>query len=220
MKIKVGGVYRNGLGERVEIVREWSSLKFPYRGGNGETYMEGGQWYGYDYPRSYDLIEEWVDEPVTGTLEELDVKVGDVVQPVKTWRGTTVKNGRVWTIIKTMPGEYYGVKPNYHKNHPGTPLTPSSIFKVISRASDAPKLFRDMTPEEKGALLLAKHEGRKIQFWHEGAWVDMVIHWWFDTYAYRVAPEPETEAIVWGEYQITFDVTDGVPDCYTIKMSE
>lgn len=25
------------------------------------------------------------------------------------------------------------------------------------------KLWRDMTPEEKGALLLAKHEGKRIQ---------------------------------------------------------
>lgn len=61
--------------------------------------------------------------------------------------------------------------------------------------SDTPKLWRDMTPEEKGALLLADHEGRQIDMWfaRRGAWVDSISFSAYDDIAYRVHPEPEPE---------------------------
>jgi hypothetical protein len=42
-------------------------------------------------------------------------------------------------------------------------------WRIVSRAPAAPKLWRDMTPEEKGALLLAAHEGKVIEY--DGAWM-------------------------------------------------
>ena len=58
-----------------------------------------------------------------------------------------------------------------------------------------PKLWRDMTPQEKGALLLAEHEGKAIEVfggaypyrWYE----DYPV--WDDDAAYRIKPEPEPE---------------------------
>lgn len=106
--------------------------------------------------------------------------------------------------------------------------------------TDTPKLWRDMTREEKGALLLAHHEGKVIEFKNpkEGP------HWrrakpeWADWCAYRVKPEPvrdtfklhggskrkglfefsEGAAIHNDTHQITFDTIDGEPDCASIKM--
>ena len=51
---------------------------------------------------------------------------------------------------------------------------------------DTPKLWRDMTREEKGALLLADHEGRQIELWLKaGMWVRKGAGW-NDGFAYRV----------------------------------
>lgn len=55
-----------------------------------------------------------------------------------------------------------------------------------------PKLWRDMTPEEKGALLLAHHEGKRIQIYTntEGWYTFEYGVTWADDCAYRVKPEP------------------------------
>ena len=109
-----------------------------------------------------------------------------------------------------------------------------------------PTLWRDMTPEEKGALLLAKHEGKAIEvfgiaypdmwhvMWHEEYPV------WLDDAAYRIKPEPKRETVVlvgrmstpdnWSfcaeewwpfdTHKITFDTIDGKPDPSSIKIEE
>lgn len=102
------------------------------------------------------------------------------------------------------------------------------------------KLWKDMTPEGKGALLLASHEGKTLQYWKRGTggWEDclsVVIH---ENECYRVKPEPVVKEVVinggatagvWGfdsilspcvedTHKITFNLVDGVPDCNSIKM--
>jgi len=101
---------------------------------------------------------------------------------------------------------------------------------------DTPTIWADMTPEEKGALLLAHHEGKVIQKSYGGAWgtSDALF---FHSSAYRVKPVTKGETVtmdgsnksgnVWffGEYdvwnethRITFETIDGEPDCDTIFM--
>lgn len=102
---------------------------------------------------------------------------------------------------------------------------------------EQPKLWKDMTPEEKGVLLLAHHEGKVIE-WLIGQWgVDSD----FDPkeypgVAYRVRPEPKVTEIVqfWERdrnnshsirrdgdtHRITFNLIDGEPDCDSIKMEK
>ena len=96
-----------------------------------------------------------------------------------------------------------------------------------------------MTPEEKGALLLARHEGKVIEGFWDGCWeeCDEVHKFAFARFvAYRVKPEPVVETVViytgnvngeWAPYEdlddthrITFDLIDGKPDCNSIKMKE
>ena len=64
--------------------------------------------------------------------------------------------------------------------------------------TEHPKLWRDMTAAEKGALLLAEHEGKVIQFWDKFGfedWCDIEPSWEDDS-AYRVKPEPKVETVV------------------------
>lgn len=102
-----------------------------------------------------------------------------------------------------------------------------------------PNLWRDMTPAEKGALLLAAHEGKVIQskcmFLDDEEWEDRGPLW-DDEYAYRVKPaEPVVETVTlydqciteWSdnhpcdaEYCITLNLIDGRPDPASIKMKE
>jgi len=113
--------------------------------------------------------------------------------------------------------------------------------------TDTPKLWRDMTPEEKGALLLGWHEGKIIEVFGLG-YPDM---WYYeddpcfeDDCAYRVKPEPETMTAklcidaygtslhmrpdfrdnYYGDenfhFTLTFDIIDGKPDSASIKIEE
>lgn len=90
------------------------------------------------------------------------------------------------------------------------------------------KLWRDMTPEEKGALLLAHHEGHTIQCRSpaHSQWFDSSEPSWANAIAYRVRPEPNRETVTrWYQasghsntHRIAFDLIDGEPDCASIRM--
>jgi len=100
---------------------------------------------------------------------------------------------------------------------------------------DTPTKWADMTPEEKGALLLARHEGKVIQRSYGGAW-ETVDALFFNQLAYRIKPEPKRETVTMTGYKvngwyfakknsqaldthrITFDTINGEPDCATIRM--
>ena len=112
-------------------------------------------------------------------------------------------------------------------------------YHVFDRSDFRPKIWRDMTSEEKGALLLAEHEGKVIECWNVEEWCAIDVPYWFDDCAYRVRPEPERETVFMGicqerdkhwiassysypsvghTHRITFDLVDGKPDCASIKM--
>jgi hypothetical protein len=65
-----------------------------------------------------------------------------------------------------------------------------------------PKPFRDLSDAEKGALLLAHHEGKRIEV-HTGSmcegWFLIDRPSWTEDYAYRIAHEPLIpDSIDWG----------------------
>jgi hypothetical protein len=113
-------------------------------------------------------------------------------------------------------------------------------LNVVRCVDDTPTLWRDMTPEQKGALLLAKHEGKGVE--HYGpltkSW-RVGVTCWNPNVAYRIKPEPKVETVVldlcgkdgWsacefahgehqGKHSITFNLIDGKPDPASIKMEE
>jgi hypothetical protein len=87
----------------------------------------------------------------------------------------------------------------------------------------APKTWRDMTPEERGALLLAHHEGKVIETWFRGAWINKGHGGWGKQNAYRIRPEPKRETVTRHlshagvAYPVTIDVVDGVLQWDTLK---
>jgi hypothetical protein len=52
-----------------------------------------------------------------------------------------------------------------------------------------PIKWRDMTPEQKGAVLLAHHEGKVIERYAEHRWGVVDVPNWFKDRAYRVKPD-------------------------------
>jgi hypothetical protein len=149
----------------------------------------------------------------TGTLKELNVKPGDVVEYIDT--------GAMQTIAYTKNGLYY--TKDQDPNMPFPRLSSRDCWRVISRAPETPKRWRDMTPEEKGALLLAHHEGKVIEYLHEcsGGWRDRtgVSKEWHDKTSYRIRPEPVRETVT-----IEFDEdgnidTKGVCDLRNVRIT-
>ena len=87
-----------------------------------------------------------------------------------------------------------------------------------------PKKWGEMTPEEKGVLLLAHHECKPIQVSSCGAKYFTLKPSWHDDQYYRVKPEPDVmEESVYdlsGDYKITYNVVDGEVDCDSVKMEK
>ena len=72
---------------------------------------------------------------------------------------------------------------------------PLSVWTVIEEP-DAPKTWGEMTDAEKGALLLACHEGKAIECkFCDGPW-ELTNPSWNDVYAYRIKPEPVVGEVV------------------------
>ena len=94
--------------------------------------------------------------------------------------------------------------------------------------TDAPKLWRDMTDAEKGALLLDEYEDRTVEMCDGGHWYKKMRHSMFNpNFTYRRKPEPQVETVVlyWQKganaisemldtdtHSITLTLRDGKPD--------
>ena len=72
--------------------------------------------------------------------------------------------------------------------------------------TEQPKLWRDMTAEEKGEIALARLEGREVQRMVRLVWtVDYMIGGPDDDASYRVKPEPKVETwIIQGHFNERF----------------
>ena len=169
-----------------------------------------------------------------GTLKELNVKPGDVVRAVAWHNGSLMGewyDGIDWVIYDRHPKGYYeGICAVFKEKGGGYTKDNEGVkFRIVSRATETPKLWRDMTPEEKGALLLAHHEGKAIEMlFCSGEWVTVTPQWATNA-AYRIRPEPkrETHAVrlvndKTGEVLSCGMITliDGKPDLASIKMEE
>ena len=162
-----------------------------------------------------------------GTLVEIGAKPGDVVEYTPSGNHHTVLDGK-----RLMVGSGEVVNYEYNWGY-------SRNFRIVSRAKEAPKLWRDMTPEEKGALLLAHHDGKVIEWTGNfGSEFDMDstrgTPVWSATHAYRIKPEPKVETVnlysndcAYGRlieamrgHRITFNLIDGEPDCTSVKMEK
>lgn len=161
----------------------------------------------------------------TGTLKELNVKPGDVVE----WVGYEHVGHHTLDFID---GELFVFDT---KGGPYThTLSCADIFRIISRVSEeAPKTWGEMTREEKGELLLAAHEGKVIEFSDNvdpDDWCAIGGPSFVDRYHYRVKPEPKRETVTLYAGHTdpdcdpmpigTIDLINDKPDYASIKMEE
>jgi hypothetical protein len=141
-----------------------------------------------------------------------------------------------------------GYKPDYPSapyrfTHPemGLGAEKGDNLELVEEATVEPKPVVDtsnpnktpwgkMTPEEKGALLLAYHEGKVVEFYLSRSWDAIHEPNWLTEFPYRVKPTTKTVEL-WSEsgvyfyggwmlgdnYKITFDTVDGKPDWSTLK---
>jgi hypothetical protein len=136
------------------------------------------------------------------TLDELDrlfgLKDGDLVEAVGFINEHT--NG-IYTIVDNFKSYGQGPRKAAVRVHKlsgmcDSQFVHSSVIRVWKMASQKPKytLWGDMSPEEKGALLLAHLEGEKIQI-SDGPdiyWFDAAENFkWNSELYYRIKPEPE-----------------------------
>lgn len=164
-----------------------------------------------------------------GKLKDLHVKAGDVVLSAACGFEYTVKERRPG-VMALWSGRWGGswfvdVDISVHD------YTLISLADAQPAAQPAaPKTWGEMTDAEKGALLLAAHEGKVIEFRNDEdtpEWKKAAPKWASWCY-YRVKPEPVRETVGLyisdpcsnGSYiQIgTIDTEDGKPDCNSVKM--
>lgn len=153
------------------------------------------------------------------TLHRLRVSPGDVLKCV-----TAPPNG-VFTEGKSYEMTKKGLVCDIDIHQ----WTSVSTFIVVSRA---PGTWGEMSPAEKGALLLAEYEGGNFTLQYrldaDDTWGEKHISDVFgDDVAYRIKPEPvvETVAICWRHDTPTttrkigtMQLKDGEPDLASIKM--
>lgn len=164
------------------------------------------------------------------TLKELNPKIGDILVCVKDAGWGHFTQGKEYTV------SYLGVV----INDKGEDTQPSmSLFYI--KTNQEPKLWKDMTPEEKGALLLAHHEGKVIEFTSARTGMWLTSHprpSWKACLSYRIKPEPKVETKelfgslknCFSDYQqtgsfydthkLTFNIVDGEIDCSSVKMEK
>ena len=98
----------------------------------------------------------------------------------------------------------------------------AKIWRIVSRASDTPTIWANMTPEEKGALLLAAFEGKSIEMFADGPW-QVCTPAWRDDRAYRIKPEPKRETVKRSLHGAKFmgyvaiDMVDDAPQWDTMR---
>ena len=170
------------------------------------------------------IVAEWTDEHETGTLAELNVKPGDrwemVENEVEELVGDTGTIDKSGIAVSDTGGGYRPENDEFYGRR----------YRIVSRASqsDTPKLLKEMTDAEIGALVRAHKEGKVIQAVGGGRseWIDCDPQWRWD-WAYRIRPEPVRETVALTSFderakghRITFDLIDGKPDITSIRMEE
>lgn len=228
MKIEVGKEYELNNGDIVECT---GTSEYGAKYGYG-PFILGGTYYhedgrfssaGLDYSRS--VKREHIEGK---TLQELDVKAGDVVRFVR-FVGCADRFGKYKSYIGTTStvNDYGGT----HMHSDGSQGWSSECkhkFELVLQKKPQPTLWRDMTDAEKGALLLAKFEGRDVDVWSDGLWCK-TTPLFLDTYAYHIKPEPKIETVALcyrrdvGNVKNrigTINLVDGTPDPASIKMAE
>lgn len=110
---------------------------------------------------------------------------------------------------------------------------------LVAEWTDKPKTWGELTADEKVTLVEARRDHKWIEYLNvkgDNSWDTALNPGWYDDTPYRIKPEPVVEEVeFWrssGEnsdfiseqksptdtHRISYTVTDGKPDCSSIKM--
>jgi len=213
MKIQEGKYYRTANGKKMgpakinksDTTYPWN---VPFEGGYSAGYEDDGKICIDD--RGFDLVAEWVDDQYKPLIDFAPFKAGERFRD---------KDGDVLEILDCCKCydwvEVDGVSSSTCS--PGISVSDGDVVTPLDRDDDTPKLWRDMTDAEKGALLLAHHEGKVIETFdtdrHE--WREVRPEWIYYE-SYRVRPvKPSSLPLEAGKtYQTT---SEGDWDCIHVK---
>lgn len=141
---------------------------------DGVLYHQDGRVGDFCSDHEYSVKREWT-EPETGTLAELDAKPGDVVAFVK-------GNDAHPHLASTYGGFQYTInengapKSNEEGSGGGWSRNCVHIFRIISRASEAPKAWGEMSDEERKEVSFYAMSGECVQLLAEwpgqSAWLE------------------------------------------------
>ena len=145
----------------------------------------------------------------TGTLKELDVKPGDVVECVEI--GASIFTYGDQYVITHLGGVVDDEGDDWMERFNCNPITVT--FRIISRANTTPDLTAITTPfgllDAATQEALRAHGGPYVRYDDHGEWVSSDYPFWYPGDVYRVKPGPiiETE---------TMKITnaDGMPMAY------
>lgn len=169
-----------------------------------------------------------------GALKDLNVQEGDVLAWVKAADGYKFYDDRlkgVEDFVVKHSGKVWS-----ESAQDGFTTKCSHTFRVVSRATPKKEEYPtwdEMTPEEKGALLLAHHEEKVIESSYKGGdWGVVESPIWYTDYCFRVKPDTKVVTL-WGPspngsftggpnegdtHKVTYNLVDGEVDCDSIKM--
>lgn len=161
-------------------------------------------------------------------------KVGDKVRSVNNLYSFC---GTVGVVDSVMDYDFYGVRMPHDNNvyyHFECELNTVEDTQV-----EQPKTWAHLTDEEKGALLLAYHNGEIIECWQFGSdfWLATTKPKWDDMSIYRVKPAPiieeREEGLYWrgngkdnyftfndfvADFKLTYRLVDGILDEDSVKV--
>ena len=164
----------------------------------------------------------------------MTITVGTKIKVTDTQYPSKVPNGSVMTV--TYAYKLGDIRATLMGGDGGEWYMDAETYEVLeSDTQDTPTLWKDMTPEEKGALLLANHEGKAIEWyrsfclkWEPDDNFDPTEH---QHIAYRIAlhkPVVDVRSLYIYQKDSDYSLTeigtiyliDGVPDAGSIKMFE
>jgi hypothetical protein len=160
-----------------------------------------------------------------GEMVNVKVNVGDKIVATRDLYYTVTK-GTVMVVTKDMNDGYVCAR-IYDGDDNYSWFMPAGSYEPYG---ETPTLWRDMTDAEKGALLLAKHEGKYIEFknnYDTPEWKYISDPVWSPECAYRIKPTPKVEQhamrLVGNDtgdvYYGTITLIYGIPDPTSICMA-
>lgn len=194
-----------------------------------------------DSDRTKNYFPDYELDLVTEEKPMANFKVGDRVVTVgRTWLHNYVgKTG----VVDSLGGYGVGIYVTFDSGIGTKYVLPHEVELIEEKPTvdihnTEKKPWGEMTPEEKGAILLADHEGKTLDFYSGRLceWVTIGMEpGHYPSVAYRVKPEPVIETfVIYGStrnaygytrqssdtHKITYQTVDGEVDCNSVKMEK